>query len=218
MEVINNKTENPIKIYQDIFREKDPLVMKQKTGLEYIEENQEGFFVIPFLNRSVGLHWPSMETYYIDSEQLFSLKNIRSEERKTADYTRILLARFAMEGALVPSSGKFLAYSEMPWGPVYETQFRGRCISRLAGMYGKNLKGFEEGCEAIGGIKDKGADSAYVLELLPGFFIKVFLWEGDEEFRATAQVLFSDNFPLAFTAEDIAVVGDIFINAMRNRW
>ena len=39
-----------------------------------------------------------------------------------------------------------------------------------------------------------------------------------EEFRAAAQILFSDNFSSAFSAEDIAVVGDVLLNAMKGRW
>ncbi|MEG2633391.1 MAG: DUF3786 domain-containing protein, partial [Oscillospiraceae bacterium] len=35
-----------------------------------------------------------------------------------------------------------------------------------------------------------------------------------EEFMPSAQILFSDNFALAFTAEDMAVVGDISIGAL----
>lgn len=33
-----------------------------------------------------------------------------------------------------------------------------------------------------------------------------------------AQILFSDNFPLAFSAEDVAYVGDIVIDHMKKIW
>lgn len=41
------------------------------------------------------------------------------------------------------------------------------------------------------------------------------LWAGDDEFPPSAQILFSDNFPLSFSAEDMAVVGDITIGTMK---
>ncbi|MFQ9393460.1 MAG: DUF3786 domain-containing protein [Lachnospiraceae bacterium] len=34
-------------------------------------------------------------------------------------------------------------------------------------------------------------------------------------FPPSAQILFSDNFPLSFSAEDMAVVGDITIGTMK---
>ena len=117
------------------------------------------------------------------------------------------------------------SYPEMPWGPVYEVQFRGRCISRMAGTYGHNIKGFKEGMEKIGAKEAReasgrfasGADCAYDIPFLPKLTIRALIWEADEEFPASAQILFSDNFPLAFTAEDMAVIGDIFLNAMKGK-
>jgi hypothetical protein len=42
------------------------------------------------------------------------------------------------------------------------------------------------------------------------------LWEGDDEFPPSAQILFSDNFPVSFQAEDMAVMGDVIIGAMKS--
>jgi len=208
MEVVNNKTENPIRIYQEKFREMDPQQMAKRSGCEF----SDGAFEIQLMNRRVKLTFPEMETFYEDGS-------------KTADNVRILLARYVMEGVQAESSGKMYSYPEMPWGPVYEVQFRGRCISRMAGTYGHNLKGFQEGMEKIGAKEAReasgrfasGADCAYDIPFLPKLTIRALIWEADEEFPASAQILFSDNFPLAFTAEDMAVVGDIFLNAMKGK-
>lgn len=209
MEVVNNKTENPIRIYQERFKEMDPEKMAQKSGCKY----SDGKFEIYLMNRVVYLSYPEMETVFEDGN-------------KTEDYTRILLARYVMEGIKALSNGKMYSYPEMPWGTVYEQQFRGRCIGRLAGTYGHNKQGLIDGLERIGGVcaKDEngrnasGADVAYDVSFLPDLIIRVLFWEPDEEFAATAQILFSDNFTLAFTAEDIAVVGDVLLNAMKGRW
>lgn len=208
MEVVNNKTENPIRIYQEKFREMDPQQMAKRSGCEF----RDGAFEILLMNRRVKLTFPEMETFYEDGS-------------KTADNVRILLARYVMEGVQAESSGKMYSYPEMPWGPVYEVQFRGRCISRMAGTYGHNLKGFIEGMEKIGAKEAReasgrfasGADCAYDIPFLPKLTIRALIWEADEEFPASAQILFSDNFPLAFTAEDMAVIGDIFLNAMKGK-
>ena len=208
MEVVNNKTENPIRIYQEKFREMDPMQMAKRSGCEF----RDGAFEIQLMNRRVKLTFPEMETFYEDGS-------------KTADNVRILLARYVMEGVQAESSGKMYSYPEMPWGPVYEVQFRGRCISRMAGTYGHNIKGFIEGMEKIGAKEAReasgrfasGADCAYDIPFLPKLTIRALIWEADEEFPASAQILFSDNFPLAFTAEDMAVIGDIFLNAMKGK-
>ena len=209
MEVVNNKTENPIRIYQEKFRKIDPEQASKRCNCAYTD----GRFTLPLMNRVVTLTFPKMETFYEDGS-------------KTSDAVRILLARYVMEGVAALSNGKMYSYPEMPWGQVYETQFRGRCINRMAGTYGHNLEGFDKGMEAIGAKKAlmdngrfaSGADRAYDIAFLPDLTIRALIWAADDEFAATGQILFSDNFPLAFTAEDMAVVGDVFLNAMKGKW
>ena len=58
-------------------------------------------------------------------------------------------------------------------------------------------------------------DCAFELEFMEGFFIRLILWEGDDEFPPSSQILFSDNFAVTFAAEDLAVAGDICINMMK---
>ena len=208
----------------------DPQQMAKRSGCEF----RDGAFEIQLMNRRVKLTFPEMETFYVDGPETAESVGVTFAGRKasdnvgvkTADNVRILLARYVMEGVQAESSGKMYSYPEMPWGQVYEVQFRGRCISRMAGTYGHNIKGFIEGMERIGAKEAReasgrfasGADCAYDIPFLPKLTIRALIWEADEEFPASAQILFSDNFPLAFTAEDMAVVGDLFLNAMKGKY
>ncbi len=201
MEVQNNKTENPIRIYKEQFEKMDPEAMSKKSGVPFDGEK----FTIFYLGRTVTLTFPDMETVYEDGS-------------KPGDYVKILLVRFVMSGVSAPSTGKFLSYQEVPWGETYLDAFRRRCINRFSGTYGYNTEGFVNSCEVIKAKKITGADFAYEIEFLPGFFVRLLLWAPDDEFGPTSQILFSDNFPLAFTAEDLAVVGDVVMNALKNRW
>ena len=64
--------------------------------------------------------------------------------------------------------------------------------------------------ERVGAKPIKAGDAGYELEFLKGLQVQLILWEGDDEFPPSAQILFSDNFPVAFTqGEDMAVVGDV---------
>jgi hypothetical protein len=48
-----------------------------------------------------------------------------------------------------------------------------------------------------------------------GLFISLLIWAGDDEFPPSAQILFDDNFVFAFTAEDLAVVGEVTISRLK---
>ena len=112
-------------------------------------------------------------------------------------------------------SGAYKTYREMPWGEVYLRQFDGRCIKRLAFSYGNRLEQFEKTMERMQARKTKFGDCSYEVELVKNYFVQFILWEGDEEFPPSSQILFSDNFPTSFSAEDMAVVGDVTIGTMK---
>ena len=50
---------------------------------------------------------------------------------------------------------------------------------------------------------------------IPSTVVRFTLWEGDEEFAPTSQILFSDNFPDAFAAEDRVVVCEYILGEMK---
>ncbi len=202
MNTVDHKYGIPIEHYKTAFAAADPAEMSRRSGVAWAD----GSFSLTLLGRPVTLSWPDMTVRFAD------------DGREAAQNTRILLSRLVLEGTLVGSGGRFLAYTEMPWGEIYAQQFRGRCILRLAGTYGADLAGFDAAAARVKGVRAKGGDRAWDVPFLPGLSVRLILWEGDEEFRASAQILFSDNFPSAFTAEDIAVAGDVILNAMKGRW
>ena len=202
MEVVDHKVGVPMEHYKAVFAAADPAALAQRSCVPYAD----GAFSLTLLGRPVTVSWPEMVARFGD------------DGAETASNTRILLARLILEGTLAASAGKLLAYTDMPWGNVYAQQFRGRCILRLAGTYGGNLPGFDAAAKTVGGSAAESGDRSYDVPFLDGLTVRLILWEGDEEFRPTAQILFSDNFSAAFSAEDIAVVGDVLLNAMKGRW
>ena len=130
-------------------------------------------------------------------------------------YARILTIRFLLEGSAVKGSGRMKTYREIPWGEVYLRQFDGRCIKRLAFSYGNRLKDFRAVMEHLHAAPVDHGDAAYEIEIFPGYQIQMILWEGDEEFPPSSQILFSDNFPISFQAEDMAVMGDVIIGSLK---
>ena len=130
------------------------------------------------------------------------------------DVNKILIIHTCWRGQF-PPSGAWLPYRELPWGDVYDRNFQGRCIRRLAGVFGSRLDSFVTACEAAGGVPAPVGDISYDLDFLPNIRSRLILWAGDEEFPPHAQWLFSDNTPLAFTAEDAAGLGDVVINTLK---
>ena len=128
---------------------------------------------------------------------------------------KISVLRFLISGQVVKSSGKYLTYREVPWGEVYFRQFEGRCLTRLKFAFGFKLDKFCEAMEQLGAKKLTLGDASYEFEYINGLHVRFILWTGDDEFPPASQILFEDNFPYAYQAEDLAVVGDISITTLK---
>lgn len=77
--------------------------------------------------------------------------------------------------------------------------------------------GFQGSAVKLGGILIPGGDAAVELELFDNLYIRFLLWEGDEEFPASSQILFSSNFPAAFSVYDLTEIAEIILGVMKEK-
>lgn len=203
----DNKERIPFTHYLEEYRALEPELASARSGIPYDKEKQE--FTLRMLGKEFCITWPEFGVRRKDEsdEQYAAILNETS--------AKIMAIRMIVNGVAAKPTGKFLTYREVPWGNVYLQQFTGRCIMRLAFSYGNNLTKFQEIMEKMGAKKLDMGDVSYEFEFVNDYFVRFILWAGDDEFPPSAQILFSDNFPLSFEAEDMAVVGDISIGTMK---
>lgn len=202
----NNKELVPLEHYLTEFRKADPDEISARTG--FIFDSERRMFKVTFLGREYEISHPEFEIKCMDEKYGYS-------PLTETNPAKILVVRFLLEGAASVSTGKFLTYREVPWGEVYYRQFNGRCMMRLAFSYGNKTEQFREAGRIMGAEPVKAGDAGCQFEVFPGYFVQFLLWEGDEEFPPASQILFSDNFPAAFHAEDLVVVCDVIIGTLK---
>lgn len=204
----DSKERLPYEHYLEIYQGLDPEDMSRRTRIPY--DKERGVFTLHLMGVTYEASWPSYEVHHKDRE------DIGNYPLESAANARILVLRYLTEGAFAPSTGKFLTYREIPWGEVYFRQFQGRCIFRLAYGFGSKLDKFREIMDRLNALELPNGDAGYEFEFMDGLYLRFLLWEGDEEFPPSAQILFSDNFPTAFVqGEDMAVVGDVSIGVLK---
>lgn len=203
----NSKEDIPFAQYMEQYRALDPQECAKRTGLPYDSETQR--FTLRMLQKEYTVSWPELAIERTDgSDTDFAV--LREE---TA--AKILAIRFLLHGVRADSTGKFLTYREVPTGEVYFRQFSGRCLARLAYGFGSRPEKLAAAFERLGAKRLENGDVSYELEILDHYYVRFILWIGDDEFPPSAQMLFSDNFPVSFIAEDLAVVGDISIDTLK---
>lgn len=200
----NNKEMVPFEHYVALYGKLDPAAAAARCGVKF--DHEKKCFQMRLLDADYELSYP--EFAISGPEDGFALCNLPAQ---------MLLIRFLLEGRASKSSGAFLTYREMPWGEVYIKPFTGRCLTRAAFTFGTRLAAFRRAMENTRAIPIKNGDAGYQIEVMPGYEIRLIVWEGDDEFPPNAQILFSDNFPQAFSAEDRTVVGDIVISDVKRR-
>ncbi len=204
----DNKERVPLEHYLNAYKKLDPKEAAARCNVEYDEEKQQ--FHIRLMGYRYLVDFPEFAVHKEDEseEGVFLLLDMVPAQ--------IIVLRFLISAQMVKSSGKYLTYREVPWGEVYFRQFEGRCLMRLKFGFGTKLDRFAEGMEKIPGAEKLSlGDVSYEFEFINGLHVRFILWAGDEEFPPSSQILFEDNFPYAYQAEDLAVVGDISITTLK---
>lgn len=192
----NNKEELPLEFYLAKYRQGDPQEMADRCRLPYDGSR----FTMNLMGDTFTVSFPEFEV---------------EGSREPSNAERILFLRYLLDGKYTAPTGEYLTYREFPWGEVYLQQFTGRCIKRFAFSYGFKPDALRKVMAQLPAKEIKRGDVGYELTLMDGLTMQFILWVGDDEFPPNAQILFSDNFRYAFTAEDMANIGDITIGRMK---
>ena len=196
----NHKEEAPLAHYGAQFAERDPEEILRR--LNTLLWNGEEFYV-NLLGREYAISHPEAAFRAVEG----------GKEPSAA--IRIFLLRYLLEGQQVARRGEWKTFREMPWGNVYQVPFSGRILSRAAFTFGTRIDAFRAACEKLDGRPVGKGDGGYEFRVLDNYALQILIWQGDEEFPPSAQILYSDNFAVGFTAEDRVIAAELLIGAIK---
>lgn len=196
----NNKEEVPFAHYLALFAKLDPEEASARLQIPFDGQ----CFTVTLLGKTYTIDYPAYRITCDDPEAL-------ALQKRSA---QTLLLRYLLEGKALPTAGGWKTFREMPWGEVYVQPFTGRCLSRAAFSFGSRPDVFARGCEALTGRAIPCGDAGYEIPVIGDYAMRIIIWGADEEFGPTAQILYSDNFAVGFSAEDRVVIGDLLISAI----
>jgi len=189
------------------YRALDPFEAAVRSGVVYDPEHSR--FILHALGYRLYAEWPEFKFMPDDPgncpKALYEFQ------------MQVLVLRVLYLGVAVPATGKYKAYRELPWGDVYDINFKRRCIDRFAGKFGNKLEVFNKAAESLGAVSLDLGDAAFDFSFLGDVTCRLILWTADDEFPPSAQILFSDNSQFMYNAEDLASVGDVIISALSER-
>ena len=200
MQVENHKEEVPFSFYEEKFRALQPEnVLNRLSGVTW--DGKE--FTLTLLGRDFAISHPDYAIRALDGGTLPPLP------------TQTFLLRYLLESRDVAWKGEWKTFREMPWGEMYINPYTGRVLTRAAFTLGTRIGKFRTAAEKMGAEPVPHGDAGFRFTLVGGYEMQILVWEGDEEFPPSAQVLYSDNFAEGFAAEDRVVAGDILISTLK---
>ena len=199
MQIENHKEEVPFAHYEEKFRSLDPQEAVSRLGIQW--DGKE--FYVNLLGREFAISHPEYALRALDGGNLPPLP------------TQTFLLRYLLESRDVAWKGEWKTFREMPWGEMYIQPYTGRVLTRAAYTFGFRLAGFKAAAEKMGALPVPHGDAGFEFSLIGNYKMRFLVWEGDDEFPPSAQVLYSDNFAEGFAAEDRVVAGDILITSIK---
>ena len=203
MQVENHKEEVPFEHYRQLFAAMNAAEAVQRLHIPF----ENGEFHIRILGVTYAVAHPDYALRVEKAaEQLPTLEGLHAET---------FLLRLLLEGKTAPADSDFKTFRELPWGEVYIKPFTGRVLTRAAFTFGTRLNDFRRAAEKLGGKPISQGDAAYEFSFTENYRLRLILWEADDEFPPSAQVLYSANFPLGFSADDRVIAAETLLNSLK---
>jgi hypothetical protein len=121
--------------------------------------------------------------------------------------TQILILHYLLNANGTPPAGRWIAFRELPDARTYDPAFQGRASNRIRDTFGQDVEAFRRAAKVLDGDALEFGDASFLFRVLPRVWMAVVLYKGDEEFSASANVLFDAAAGLYLPTEDLAVLG-----------
>jgi hypothetical protein len=176
----------------------------RKAGATYEKGEGEERITLQLFSEPYTVQFPQIE-FHSSSKKVVSL------------VTRILVLHYLIRADGNPLTGKWVAYKDIPGGLLYAGVFARRVTQPLERRFGKSARFFRETGLRSGGEAVEIGDASFILHAFPFVPLQYVLWEGDEEFPPSVQLLFDASVDHYLTLEDIVVLGQVTTGRLINR-
>jgi hypothetical protein len=187
--------EQALKLGLDTFKRKDPGRLADKSGCRY----EDGQVIVPHLDRHI----------VIDAKA--GTIGVQETGEEAPIWLSILTLHYINSAPGRPPTGTLKHFREFKEGSFYEPAYNRRTKEILTAVFGDDPSPVIPAGEKLKGKKVDNGDAAVELPYYPYLPITCIVWRGDEEFPAEAAVLFDETADLYFTAEDMAVAGQMAV-------
>lgn len=179
------------------FKKHDPEEMAKRSGAYY--DSQKKQLTLIYFNREYLISYPKgIVTLKDTAEESFS----KDENRKIIDKTTILSYLYRCTNSGLTKS--WVSFRELEGVGHTYNGFALQGINKLVKFFGNKGDLFLKAGFKLGGTEVPFGDAAIEINVLPNVPMRFILWLADEEFEATAAILYDCSAPKELHIEDLA--------------
>jgi hypothetical protein len=182
--------------------DREPQNIARAAAVRY--DDEAGEFIVPYLNQEHRVRYPSGEVYLPQGGEA-SIVN------------KILILHYLEHAEGVPLHHKWISFKEIPGGQIYINPFYNRAIRPLIKLFGCDSQGLITAGSALGGKKENLGDASIAVPVFPMVPVTYVIWEGDEEFEPSGNILFDGSAPNYLPLEDYAVIAGSVVFELRKQ-
>ncbi|MBW1711122.1 MAG: DUF3786 domain-containing protein [Deltaproteobacteria bacterium] len=149
---------------------------------------------------------------------LIGPRGVRAKDGEPLDFTvRIVVAHYLLQTGRGDLTGQWRSYRDFKDGAFFHGAFSQTSEHRIARKFSGRMAELESAAKAISGETldaDLGGDFCSCFPALPRIPLALIFYDADEEFSASARILFDDSAPLFLDMECLAVMGLILANQL----
>lgn len=183
------------------FAAANPEAMAANAVVQFNPE--ESYFTVPFLGQKYRVYYPGGRVVQDEGQGELPL------------VYEIVLLHYLAYCSPRGLDGTGIAFKELPSGSIYIGPFTNRAIRPLVSIFGNKPGALVDAAQKLGGRKVDMGDLAVTVPVLPKIPITFVLWEGDDEFPASGNVLFDSSAPSHLHTEDYALLPGLAIGEMK---
>jgi Domain of unknown function (DUF3786) len=194
---IQDNHEQALKLGLEVFNRRDPGRVAQKAAAEFKNRT----VIVPHLNKRI--------LFDLDAQN-FALEDAEGESEAPI-WLAILTLHYLNNAEGMQPTGNLKHFREFKDGQFYEPAFNSRTKQILIQVFGSDPAPMIAAGKKLNGTILKDGDASVGLPYFPCLPITCILWRGDDEFPADASVLFDETADIFFSAEDMAVAGQMAV-------
>jgi Domain of unknown function (DUF3786) len=165
------------------------------------ELTAEGNMKIAYFSRTVEIKMPEVEMKY-------------EAGPKVDLWEQILILHYINKSSGKRAVGEWVSFKDIPAGDFYYPAFEKRSTARLLKVFSARPDKLVEAGRLVGaGAADYG-DYAVIVQAFANVPVLLTMWEGDDEFAPTANILFDRTVEEHLVTEDVAVLAGLTVSRL----